>query len=109
QNQQHRDLLRDRQREVVGLGDENYCKGAVHHEPSRLKEYPIGNTKLMIFLLTGSFSSCAIVTGYAASLLAVPKPSRKGSRISEISRNILRPRNKSPAPVSTSHNTPRLR
>ena len=32
-------------------------------EPSRLKEYPIGSTKLMIFLLTGSFSSCAIVTG----------------------------------------------
>jgi hypothetical protein len=32
-------------------------------EPSRLNEYPIGSTKLMIFLLTGNFSSCSINFG----------------------------------------------
>ena len=45
----------------------------------------------------------------AASLLAVLKPNRNGSRISEMRRNTLRPRKRNPAAISTNHKMPRLK
>jgi hypothetical protein len=57
----------------------------------------------MIFLLIGNFSSCSMVLGYAASLLAVENASRNGSRTRLTSRKLWRPKITTPTPIRMHH------
>ena len=77
--------------------------------PSKLKEYPSGKTKLVIFGVQPKFSNSTIVFGKAASELLVLKANKIGSLIRFISSNILLFKKKEPAKIKTpqSKNNPK--
>ena len=60
-------------------------------EPSKLNEYPMGKTKVTIFLLHPNFSNSSINKGKAASEDAVLKANKKQSKIALRSAKTLFP------------------